>query len=223
VSTYKDNQYLDKSIVDEIEYLGSVNPSYWRIYWQGEYGKVEWLVFPKRTELQTMPDNYKFLWYGQDFGFTNDPTTVVALYKINEWIVVDEVLYAKWLTNQDICVKYSNLWVDKYDEIYADSAEPKSIEEIHRLWYNIHPAEKWPDSIKFWIDLLQQHNIYVTSRSSNLKKELKTYSWKKDKNWEYLPVPIDNNNHCIDALRYVAMSKLKRRDSLISIHDDRRN
>lgn len=221
ISTYKDNTYLNKNIVEEIEYLWQINPAYWRIYWQWQYWKVEWLVFQDRQEISDMPDNYKFLWYWQDFWFSNDPTTLIALYKIDDWIVADEMLYEKWLTNQDIVEKYKELWVDKYEEIVADSAEPKSIEEIYRMWYNIHPSEKWPDSIKFGIDLIKQNKLYVTDRSNNLKKELKTYSRKKDKNWKYLPIPIDTHNHCIDALRYICISKLKRRDMFININDDR--
>lgn len=221
VSTYQDNQFLEKSIVDEIEYLGRINPAYWRIYWLWQYGKVEWLIFPTRYELEDMPDNYRFLWYWQDFWFTNDPTTLVWLYEIDDWIVLDEMLYKRWLTNQDIVREYEILGIDKYEDIVADSAEPKSIEEIYRAWYNIKPATKWPDSIKFWIDLLKQHKIYVTARSKNLKKELRTYSWKKDKNWNYLPVPEWWMDHLIDWSRYIAMEKLKRDNIFLTINDDR--
>jgi len=231
VSTYKDNPYLDENIVQEIEYLGKSNPSYWRIYWLGEYGKLEWLVFPNWTEIEAMPSKFKFLWFGQDFGFTNDPTTLVWLYQIEEWIILDEMLYERWLTNnyknpkdkdKSIVWKYEDLGVEMTDEIYADSAEPKSIEEISREWYNIFPCEKWKDSIIFGIDILQQYKIFVTPRSHNLKKELKSYCRKQDKNGNYLRQPIDTNNHLIDACRYIATEKLKKSDILITIHDDRK-
>lgn len=222
VSTYKDNPYLDKNIVEEIEYLWQTNPSYWRIYGLGEYGRLEWLVFDNWTEIDEMPDNYKFLWFGMDFWFTNDPTTLVWLYQIDDWIVFDEVLYETGLTNQDIAKKFEDNWIDKTDDIYADCAEPKSIEEISRAWYNMYPCEKWKDSINFWIDVIKQYKMYVTSRSVNLKKELKTYTRKQDKNWKYLNKPIDTNNHLIDACRYIATEKLKKWDVLISIYDDRK-
>jgi len=221
VSTYKDNPFLEKSIIEEIEYLGKTNEAYWRIYWLWEYGTVDWLIFPKRQELFEMPDNYKFLWYWLDFWFSNDPSAMIGLYQIDDGIVLDEVLYERWLTNQDLVHKFANNGVDKTDDIIADSAEPKSIEEIYRWWYNIHPAQKWPDSIKFGIDIMLQHNIYITSRSENLKKEFRAYSRKKDKNWKYLQVPSGWLDHGIDSARYVCTALLKKTDMFITIHDDR--
>lgn len=221
VSTYKDNPYINESIIKEIEYLWKTNPLYWRVYWLWEYGRVEWLVFQWWEEVSDVSDDYELLWYWQDFGYSNDPTAIIGLYKYKDGILFDECLYERWLTNQDIWNKYIDIWVWKYDEIVADSSEPKSIEEIYRMWYNIHPAEKWPDSIKFGIDLLKQHKVYYTSRSNNLRKELRVYSRKKDKNWNYLPIPVDTNNHLLDACRYIATRKLKRDDPVIFINDDR--
>ena len=209
VSTYKDNPFLDANLVKEIERLEKIDPAYWNIYWLGNYWKLEGLVFPRRTEIGEIPEWFDFLWYWQDFWYTNDPTTVVGLYKKWDDILFDEVIYKTWLTNQDIIIEYENNSIGRSDEIVADSAEPKSIEEIYRSWYNIHPADKWPDSIKFGIDTIKQYNILITSRSSNIKRELRTYTWKKDKNWNSLNEPIDSNNHAIDAMRYISTKKLK--------------
>jgi phage terminase large subunit len=222
VSTYKDNWYLPQSLVDEIEYLWKINPAYWRIYGLWEYGKLEGLVFQKREEVNDIDDDYKFLWFGMDFWFSNDPTTLCWVYQTKKWIIFDEVLYKTGLTNQDIVKEFENNWILKTDDIVADCAEPKSIEEIYRAWYNIMPADKWKDSIVFWLDIMKQYDIFVTSRSQNLKRELKSYSWAKDKNWNYINKPIDGNNHIIDGIRYLCMAKLKKSDILIAIHDDRK-
>lgn len=210
VSTYKDNPFLPAGMVKEIERLEATDPAYWNIYWLGNYWKLEGLIFPKRTEIGEIPATAKFMWYWQDFGYTNDPTTVTALYQEWDNIYFDEILYKTGLTNQDIVKEYANNWINKNDVIVADSAEPKSIEEIYRCGYNIHPAEKWPDSIKYWIDVIKQYNIHITSRSWNLKRELRTYTRKKDKNWISLNVPIDSNNHMIDWIRYISVKALKK-------------
>ncbi len=209
VSTYKDNPFLDANLVKEIERLEKIDPAYWNIYWLGNYWKLEGLVFPRWTEIGEIPEWFDFLWYWQDFWYTNDPTTVVGLYKKWDDILFDEVIYKTGLTNQDIVIEYENNSIGRSDEIVADSAEPKSIEEIYRSRYNIYPADRWPDSIKFGIDTIKQYNILVTSRSSNIKRELRTYTWKKDKNGNSLNEPIDSNNHAIDAMRYISTKKLK--------------
>lgn len=225
VSTYKDNCYLEPSIIEEIEYLGKVNEAYWRIYWLWQYGKLEGLVFPERHTLEKFPLRYQFLWYGQDFWFTNDPAATIWLYLFQDgdksWIIIDEIIYEKWLTNKDLTDLYEENWIEKNEEIVADSAEPKSIEEIFRTWYNIIPCDKGPDSVNFGIDLLKQYTIWITKRSHNVRKEFKKYSWKKDKNGKYLKVPIDKDNHAIDATRYVAGKNLKKSDIFITINDDR--
>lgn len=211
VSTYKDNPFLPAWMVKEIERLEHANPSYWKIYGLGAYGKLEGLVFPKWGTIDgtnLTDEGYTFLWYGQDFGFTTDPTTLIGLYKKDNKLVFDEVIYKTGLTNPDICKEYENNSVSRSAEIIADCAEPKSIEEIHRLNRNIHPSEKGKDSIRFGINLITQFEIYITTRSANLKKELRTYTWKKDKNGKSLNEPVDTKNHGIDAMRYIATKKL---------------
>ena len=104
---------------------------------------------------------------------------MIGLYKKDNKIVFDEVIYKTGLTNPDICKEYENNSVSRTAEIIADCAEPKSIEEIHRLNWNIHPSEKGKDSIRFGINLITQFEIYITTRSANKKKELRTYTWKK--------------------------------------------
>lgn len=141
VSTYKDNPFLSDAMVKEIERLAKTDPQYWKIYGLGEYGKLEGLIF-SFTEIDDIPDGAHFVCHGQDFGFTNDPSSLVSLYTYDQSIILDERLYQTGLTNSDITNLYRSLGIQPYDEIYADSSEPKSIEEISRHGFNIMPVEK---------------------------------------------------------------------------------
>lgn len=209
ISTYKDNPHLTPLEVREIEILAKTDPQFWKIYWLWQYWKITWLVFDTFEEIKRVPENAKFIWYGQDFWFSNDPTTLIGVYRYDWYLLFDEVIWSTWLTNQDIVNKYKELWIKTSDDIIADSAEPKSIEEISRAWFNIKGATKWPDSIKFWIDIIKQFPILITESSLNLRKEFKKYKWAVDKEWKSLNKPIDNFNHWIDAIRYLCMEKLK--------------
>lgn len=213
VSTYKDNPYLSPEEIKEIERLEKTDPVYWNIYWLWNYWKLEWLIY-QFEEISEIPQEAKFLCYWLDFWFTNDPTAIIWIYLSWDSIIADEIVYKTWLTNQDIIKELQNNSVKASDEIFWDSSEPKSIEEIYRGGFNIHSVEKWPDSIKFWIDLIKQYNLKITTRSVNLKKEARKYMWKKDKEWKALNVPIDMYNHWLDALRYWIMMKLKKETSL---------
>ena len=151
----------------------------------------------------------RLLGSGLVFGFTNDPTSAVELYKWNDSIIANEVLYKTGLHNSEI---YNHLKELK-GIIYADIAEPKSISELRRLGMNISGAAKGKDSIIYGIQLLQQQKLYVTSQSLNLIKELRSYVWKKANDNTTLNVPIDAHNHAIDAMRYCAMEVLGGRNS----------
>jgi len=210
ISTYLDNPYLEPLQIKEIERLKEIDEQYWKVYWLWEYWKLEGIIFNNWNEIDNIPDEAKLVCYWKDFWFTNDPTTLIAIYEFNNEIILHELIYQTWLTNQDIINKYKELNINNRTEIFWDSAEPKSIEEIHRGGYNIKPVEKWQDSIMFWIDLMKQFKIRITRDSLNLKKEFRNYSWSKDKNWNLLNKPIDNFNHCIDWARYWIMMKYKK-------------
>lgn len=210
ISTYKDNPYLSENEVKEIERLEDTDPAYWQIYWLGQYGKISGLIFENWETTKEIPKEAEFIGFWQDFWYTNDPTTFIGVYKYDWELILDEVFYETGLTNQDIIAKYESLEVGKYDDIIADSAEPKSIEEIYRGGYNIKWVEKWPDSIQFGISIMKQYKMKVTERSYNLIKELKHYKWAEDKEWKALNKPIDKFNHAIDAVRYLCMMKLKK-------------
>lgn len=204
-STYKDNDKLDAKIIRSIESRKYKDPNWWRVYGEGEIGMIEGLVFNNWQQVDNFPDiNY---WCGLDFGYTNDPTSLIKIGVIGSELYVDELVYNTGLKNPEIA-SLINQNVDKYTEIFADSSEPKSIDEIFAYGVNIHPVFKGKDSIMNGIDILQRYNLKVTKRSTNLIKELRNYSWLKDKDGRMINKPIDVFNHAIDAMRYGAMMKL---------------
>lgn len=212
ILTYKDNEALSENIVKEIEKAkekaktSSYWENWWRVYGLGLQGSLEGVIFNNWKTIDRIPRDAKYLGSGMDFGFTNDPTTLIDCYQYNGQFIFDEVIYQKGLLNNEIA-KMSKKDFSRL--IYADSAEPKSIEEIRRYGVRILGATKGRDSITYGIDLIQQNNFKVTKRSTNLIKELRSYTWETDKTGNRLNKPVDNNNHAIDAIRYFAMSKMK--------------
>lgn len=213
VSTYKDNTFLPQTLISEIEYLQQTDPEFWKIYGLGEYGKIFGLIFDNYKVVDNVPDTATLVAYGQDFGFTNDPSALVGVWKQDGELWVKELIYQRGLTNQDLANKYTELGIKLYEEIVADSAEPKSIQELTNQDFMVMPAEKGADSIKNSIDILKRYKLNITKDSTNLIKELRTYKWMLDKTGNSINKPIDYNNHAIDALRYVALNKLGHNNS----------
>ena len=141
VSTYKDNTFLPSSLISEIEYLQQTDPEFWKIYGLGEYGKVFGLIFDNYNIVDGIPQDAKFIAYGQDFGFTNDPSALVGVWMQNGELWVKELIYQRGLTNQDLASKYKELGIYQGQYIVADSAEPKSIQELINLQFSVYPAE----------------------------------------------------------------------------------
>ena len=207
-TTYRDNPFLDKSIVDEIERLRDTDEDYWRIYGLGERGMSRATIF--QFGQSEIPTDAKLISYGLDFGYTNDPTALVAVYQLDNHLYLEELIYRTGLTNRDIHAHFQSFNLDRRDEIFADSAEPKSIDELHRFGWNVKPTVKGADSVNAGIDILKRHKLFVTPRSSNLIKELQNYKWVEDKNGNLLNKPIDAFNHGIDAARYAVANKLSK-------------
>ena len=212
--TYKDNEALSENIVIEIEKAkekaktSTYWANWWTVYGLGLQGSLEGVIFKDWREIDRIPPQARYLGSGMDFGYTNDPTTLIDVYQYNNQFIFDEVIYQKGLLNNEIA-KICKVGINQR-LIYADSAEPKSIEEIRRYGIRILGADKGKDSIVYGIDLLQQNVFKVTTSSTNLIKELRSYTWDVDKKTgAKLNKPIDHNNHAIDAMRYFAMSKMK--------------
>ena len=200
-TTYLDNAFLDSGYADTIERLKETNPSAYRVYGLGEWGVVQGVVF-EQWATGDIPDGAKLTGYGLDFGYSNDPTALIAVWKRGKEIWLDEVIYQTGLTNQDLGAVMKQLGISLSDEIIADSAEPKSIEELYRMRFNVHPCKKGADSIRNGINAMKEYKINLTPRSVNLQREFSSYSWKQDKNGIWLNVPIDMFYHGIDAARY---------------------
>lgn len=206
-TTYQDNPFIEQAIKDEIEMLKDTDSDYWRIYGLGERGLSRATIFQYRTAPEPQGT---LLSYGLDFGYTNDPTALIAVYRDGTDLYLKELLYKTGLTNQDIAEELEILGVGRRDEIYADSIEPKSIEELYRLRWNVKPTVKGADSVRAGIDQLKRHTLYVVEGSTNMEKEFQNYKWKEDKNGQLLRDPVDKWNHAIDATRYAAFNKLSK-------------
>jgi phage terminase large subunit len=211
ILTYKDNEALDPAIVKEIEKAqekaktSAYWENWWNVYGLGQLGTLEGVIFENYELIDTIPTEAKLIGYGLDFGYSNDPSALIEVHEYDGKIICNEVIYSTSLLNSDIINLMSH---DKRLPIWADSAEPKSIEEIRRAGYNIKPVVKGADSINFGISVLQQKQMLITKSSVNLIKELRAYSWDVDKTGKKLNKPIDSMNHAIDALRYFAMMQL---------------
>ena len=209
ITTYKDNPFLEENIIKEIELLKNTDDNYWRIYGLGQVGAGKALIFAPQL-IDAIPDKARFLAYGMDFGYTNDPTTLIGVYIWDNELYIKEYIYRTNMTNKDIADEMARLLVDRRDEVYADSAEPKSIDEIYKMGWNIKPATKGRDSVNIGIDMLKRYKIFITKDSTNTIKEFRNYKWKEDKNGVILNAPVDMFNHSIDAVRYATYAKLSR-------------
>jgi phage terminase large subunit len=202
-TTYKDNiENLDPTKVLEWEDLQEQDPEYFSHHILGHWRDIgDGQVF-KNWSFEFSPDPEAEVVYGLDWGFATDPTALVKVYKRGKSLWVEELLYQNGMTNDDISEAMDRLKIPRTASIYADSAEPKSIETLKRLgWRNIHPAVKGPDSIRAGIDRIRTFKVFAHPSSANLIEEYYQYSYRTgtDK-------PIDDYNHLIDALRYATQS-----------------
>jgi phage terminase large subunit len=205
-TTFRDNPYLSKDIINAIKALEKDNPKAWKIYGLGEFVANDKAIFDFDV-VDGIPTAAEFICYGMDFGYSNDPTAIVSLWKLNNEIYVSEHSYEKGMVTRDIADKLNEL-VEGREEIWADSAEPRLIEELKRMGYNVKPVIKGKDSINFGIQVLQNYKLKIPKQCPNLLNELYSYEWETDRFGKQLDRPIDFNNHCIDAMRYAAMMRL---------------
>lgn len=200
---HEHNPFLDQKVRDKIEGLKLIDEELWKVYARGMTGKIEGLVFRNWEQKEKVPEGAEYIGTGLDFGFTNDPTAVVDVYKSDGELWIEEKLYQTGLTNQDIFRE-----VENKGRYIADSAEPKSIEELKRMGLRVEGALKGKDSINTSIDILKRYKLNLIG--SNLTREFKSYKWRVDrKTNEPINEPVDFMNHLIDATRYVALNRLK--------------
>ncbi|MBF0472652.1 MAG: PBSX family phage terminase large subunit [Nitrospirae bacterium] len=204
-SSYKDNPYLEEFYINSLIALEQQDINFYRIYTLGEWGILENIVYNNWQIIDDLPkDNNSDVFYGLDFGY-NNPSSLVKLSSIDSNIYASVLIYESKLTNIDLIEKMNQLIPNKNHPIYADSAEPQRIEEIHRDGFNIHPADK---SVKDGIDFVKRQTLKIHKESLNLIKELQTYSYRKNKLGQVIDEPIKFNDHALDALRYGIFSHL---------------
>jgi len=216
-STFRDNKFINKTTKDAIlayeptpENIarGTANEYRWKVYGLGQVARLEGLVFPNWKQTNKWPEHPKWTVYGMDFGYTNDPTTLIEVCLHAGALHIRQHIYETGLTNQDISQRLEHLNFDRNQKITADSAEPKSIEELKRLKWRIEGAQKGKDSINNGIDALKRYNLYICAKSKDLIQEFSQYTWQKDRNGKSMNKPIDKYNHGIDAVRYAVQKKL---------------
>ncbi len=206
IVTYKDNEALDTAIVESIEQRKG-NKSWWRVYGEGLLGEVETRIYTGWQIVDDVPFEARLERYGLDFGYTNDPSAIVAVYYYNGGYILDEITFQKGLSNKQIADVINNQ-DGKKALVIADAAEPKSIDEIRMHGVTILPATKGKGSVLQGIQYVQQQKVSMTKRSVNLIKEYRNYVWITDDDGIILNEPDHLFSHSMDALRY-AFSSIK--------------
>lgn len=198
--TYKDNEALDPITIMEIE-SHRHNKNWWAVYGEGRLGEVEGRIYTGWAIIDEVPHEARLVRRGLDFGYSNDPAAVVDIYWHNGGLVLDESLYQKGMLNKELADFIKN---SEQPEVLvkADSAEPKSIDELRLYGVNILPVTKGKDSVNHGIQRVQSFRVSVTKRSVNLIKEYRSYMFETNKEGELLTVPMQGRDHLMDAIRY---------------------
>ena len=204
-STYLDAQnVLPPEVVANIESNRDKDPNWWNVYGLGLIGKIEGLVYPYFTQCDKLPQGDGF--YSLDFGFSGDPAVLVKNVIAGENLYSQELFFEPWLTNHDIAFKFEDYGLRKhYDEIWADSAEPKSIEEIYQHGYNIKGCPKGPGSVEYGHQKVRQYKQFWTKDSVNCIKEQRNFRYIEDKNGKLTEKTTHHWSHGMDARRYGVM------------------
>lgn len=206
--TYKDNEALDETTVKEIE-SHKHNKMWWQVYGLGHLGDVKGKIYTGWRKLNAIPAGAKFMRFWGDFGYSNDPASIGAIYKWNNSFILDELKYQRGMSNEQIATVITNHEEGTNGLAIFDSSEPKSIDDLKGYGVNAIPAVKGPDSVDYGIKVVQDQKIYITSRSINTIKEYRQYQWRTDKNGKQLTVPEDGFDHSMDGIRYAITSIIK--------------
>lgn len=216
IFTYKDNEALSENIIASIESRKN-RKGWWQVYGLGQLGEVEGKIYKDWVIIDEIPHEAKLERFGIDFGYSNDPTAIVAIYRYNGGYIIDEVLFAREQSNKQIADTILNYSSDKVLAI-ADSAEPKSIADISSYGVNILPSQKGRDSVVSNIEFVQNQRISVTKRSLNVIKEYRNYLWRTDKDGKILNIPEHQFKHSPDAIAYALVSFKDPEPNKVFIH-----
>lgn len=197
--TYLDNEALDAVTIQEIESHRN-NKNWWTVYALGQLGATEARIYRGWGILDEVPQSARLIRRWLDYGYAHDPAAIGAVYKWNDAYVLDEELYRTGMKNGQLAEFLLNL--EEQVPVAADSAEPKSNDELDDRGVTIIPAKKGADSVRNGINYVQSLKIFVTKRSTNIIKESRNYLWMTDKDGKILPVPTPGNDHHLDGIRY---------------------
>ena len=205
-STYKNNPFLPKEQVAEIESLKDADENLWKVFGLGERGKSQEIIYT-HWKYGNFPEDCEVV-YGLDFGFSV-PTALVKVGFKDGQTFAQEMLYETRMTTSDLIERLKTLNIKRSDEIFCDAAEPKTIEEVIRAGFNAKPADK---DVYAGIQKVKSMPLNISQDSTNLIKEIKSYKWKTDKDGKVHPdeSPVKLNDHIIDALRYAVFTKLNK-------------
>jgi len=216
-TTYRDNiDNLSPQKIQEWEDSKAYDPEYYLHHILGEWTDIGQGQVFTTWKFDYLPDTDAEVVYGLDWGFASDPTAIVKVSKRGKRLWIQEMLYQSGLTNEDIVQKMEAVGIPKTATIYADSAEPKSIETLRRLGYrNIKAALKGPDSVRAGIDRVRTYEVFADPESPNLIDEYYNYVYR-----EGTDKPVDSWNHLMDALRYAC--ETLREGPRYLVHSNRR-
>ena len=198
ILTYKDNEALSKEITASIEQRRG-RKDWWQVYGLGQLGVIEGRIYKDWQIIDEIPHEAKLICRGLDYGYTNDPTAIIDIYKYNGGFVLDEIAFQKGLSNKQISDILDN---QRKVPLVPDSSEPKSNDELKSYGHTVIPAEKGKDSVCNGIQLVQDQAVSVTKHSINIIKEYRNYLWEIDKDEKVLNVPEHQFSHSMDAIRY---------------------
>jgi phage terminase large subunit len=212
-TTYRDNPFLSKEIINSIKALEKTNPKAYKIYGLGEFVANDKAIF-EFSIVDGIPVEAELVTHGMDFGYSADPCAIASIYRLDNNLYFAEHCYEKGMVTGDIDKKLKEI-LEPSDEIWADSAEPRLIEELKRMGHNIRPVVKGKDSINFGIQVLQNYKLNIPKQCTNLLNEFYSYEWESDRFGKQLDKPNDFNNHLIDAVRYGAMMRLSQKATAV--------
>ncbi len=199
-STYLDNPFLSEEYIKILLKLKDTNPELYQIYALGLWAELKGKIYSNYVIDATFPESFDDEIYGLDFGFNVESALIWIGFKDDD-LYLRERVYQTKLINKDLIDKMIEEGTNKTMPMYADSAEPDRIEEIHRAGFNIHPARKGKNSVKNGIDAVKAYKLHILEEDTNIIKEIRSYLWRKDKNDKNLDEPAKYMDHALDAVR----------------------
>lgn len=200
-TTYLHNAFTPDHVRVRLEGYKHTNPALYALWTLGDYTEIKGAILTNWDEVPRIPDNVDFIGYGLDFGFSNDPCGLLGVWGNRDELWLKEYIYSTGLTNRDLARKMHEMGINAHDRIVADSAEPKSIEDLFREGFKgIRGVKKRANYKADMALVLQGYKLHLCQGSTNLKREIQTWSWDEDKNGNLLPVPRDGNDHLCDPL-----------------------